>query len=71
MINMRISLIITFGIGSLNLISHNRDAGAIQKRIDGISFELKGFCGHNPVSMASSTCALQTTNYSQKYKKNN
>ena len=32
-------------------------------------FELKEFSGHNPFSMASSICALQTINYSQKYKK--
>ena len=76
---MWILLIIAIDIGSLNLISHNSDAGAIQERIDGMMVwwydgmmvELKEFSGYNPVSMAVYTCALQTKNYSQKYKKNN
>ena len=68
---MLISLIITMDIGSLDLISHNNDAGATQEIIDGMMFEMKKFNDHNPVSMASSTCDLQTMNYSQKYKKNN
>ena len=68
---MRISLIIAIAIGSLNIISHNSDAGAIQERINGMMFELKEFSGHNPVSIASSTCVLQTINWAQKYKKNN
>ena len=55
---MLISLIITIDIRYLNLISHNNDAGAIQKRIDGMMFELKEFNGLNQVSMASSTWAL-------------
>ena len=68
---MWIQLIIAIEIGSLNLISYNSDAGAIQEKIDGMLVELKEFSGYNPVSMASSACALQTINYSQKYKKNN
>ena len=32
-------------------------------------FELKEFSDHNPFPMASSTCTLQTINYSKKYKK--
>ena len=70
-IHILISLIIPIDIGYLNLISHNNNMGAIQERIDGMTFELKEFSGHNPVSMASSACALQTINYSQKCNKNN
>ena len=40
---MQVSLIIVIDIGSLNLISHNMDAGAIQEIIDDIMFELKEF----------------------------
>ena len=64
-----ISLIIAIGIGSLNYISHNNDAGSIQKIIDVMMFDLDELCDYNTVSIASSTYAIQTMNYSQKYKK--
>ena len=66
---MLILLIIVIGIRSLNLIRHNNDAGAIQERIYGMTFELKEFSDHNLVAMALFTCGLQAINYSQKYNK--